>query len=64
MMKDYKNASCRGKGFFTLQQYSSFTEEVRTGTQTGKELEAGVDAEAMEGCCLLTCFNWFAQPFL
>jgi hypothetical protein len=36
------------------------TKEVRAGTQTG--LEAGADAEAMEGCSLLACFPWLAQP--
>jgi hypothetical protein len=38
------------------------TKEVRTGTQTGQE--AGADAEAMEGCSLLACFLWLAQPAL
>jgi hypothetical protein len=38
------------------------TKEVRTGTQTGQE--AGADAEAMEGCFLLTCLSWLAQPAL
>ena len=27
----------------------------------GRNLEAGADAEAMEGCCLLACFPWLAQ---
>jgi hypothetical protein len=36
--------------------------EVRTGTQAGQE--AGADAEAMEGCFLLACFPWLAQPAL
>ena len=36
------------------------TKEVRTGTQAGQE--AGADAEAMEGCYLLACFPWLAQP--
>ena len=36
------------------------TKEVRTETQTGQE--AGADAEAMEGCSLLACFPWLAQP--
>jgi hypothetical protein len=31
-------------------------------TQTGQE--AGADAEAMEGCSLLACFPWVAQPAL
>ena len=43
--------------------YTSFiTKEVRTGTQGGQEI--GADAEAMEGCSLLACFSWLAQPAL
>jgi hypothetical protein len=38
------------------------TKEIRTGTQIGQE--AGADAEAMEGCSLLACFPWLAQPAL
>ena len=34
----------------TLQ---SIFNEASTGTQMGRNLEAGADAEAMEGCCLL-----------
>jgi hypothetical protein len=30
----------------------------------GRNLEAGADAEAMEGCYLLVCFPWLAQPAL
>jgi hypothetical protein len=36
--------------------------------KSGQELkqswnvEAGADAEAMEGCCLLACFPMLAQP--
>jgi hypothetical protein len=43
--------------------YSAYTsillfiiKEVTTGTQ------AEADAEAMEGCYLLACFPWLAQP--
>jgi hypothetical protein len=36
------------------------TNEIRTGIQTGQE--AGANAEAMEGCSLLACFPWLAQP--
>ena len=36
------------------------TKEVRTGTQAGQE--AGANAEAIEGCSLLACFPWLAQP--
>jgi hypothetical protein len=38
------------------------TKEVRTGTQTGRE--AGADTEAIDGCNLLACFPWLAQPAL
>jgi hypothetical protein len=38
------------------------TKEVRTGTQAGQR--AGTDAEAIEGCSLLACFPWLAQPAL
>ena len=38
------------------------TKKVRTETQAGQE--AGADAEAMEGCSLLACFPWLAQPVL
>ena len=38
------------------------TKEVRTGTQAGQE--AGADADAMEGCSLLACLPWLAQPSL
>ena len=36
------------------------TKEVRTGTQAGQG--AGADAEVMEGCSLLDCLTWLAQP--
>jgi hypothetical protein len=38
------------------------TKEVRTGTQAGQE--AGTNTEAIEGCSLLACFPWLAQPAL
>ena len=52
------------KGFIqlTLPHCSSSPKEVRTGTQAGQE--EGADAEAMEGCSLLACFHWLAQPAL
>jgi hypothetical protein len=52
------------KGFIrlTLPCCCSSPKEVRTGTQAGQE--AGADAEAMEGCSLLACFLWLAQPAL
>jgi hypothetical protein len=52
------------KGFIqlTLPHCCSSSKEVRTRTQTGQE--AGADAEAMEGCSLLACLPWLAQPAL
>jgi hypothetical protein len=52
------------KGFIqlTLPYCCSSPKEVRTGTQAGQE--AGADAEAMEGCSLLACLPWLAQPAL
>jgi hypothetical protein len=52
------------KGFIqlTLLHCYSSLKEVRTGTQADQE--AGADADAMEGCSLLACFPWLAQPVL
>jgi hypothetical protein len=52
------------KGFIrlTLPYCCSSPKEVRTGTQAGQE--AGAVAEAMEGCSLLACLPWLAQPAL
>jgi hypothetical protein len=54
----------RRKGFIqlTFPHYYSSPKEVRTRTQAGQE--AGADAEAIEGCYLLACFPWLAQPAL
>jgi hypothetical protein len=46
----------------TFPYCCSSPREVRTGTQAGQK--AGADAEAMEGCSLLDCFLWLAQPAL
>jgi hypothetical protein len=50
------------KGFIwlTLPYCCSSPKEVRTGTQAGQG--AGADAEAMEGCSVLACLTWLAQP--
>lgn len=40
--------------------YTSFIIKVRTGAQTGRDLEAGDDVEAMEECCLPACSSWLA----
>jgi len=65
-MKHCDQSKLRRKAFIwlTLPYYCSSSKEVRTGTHTGQEPEAGADAEAMEGCCLLACSLWIAQPWL
>jgi hypothetical protein len=52
------------KGFIqlTLPYCCSSPKEVRTGTQADQG--AGAHAEAMEGCSLLACLTWLAQPAL
>lgn len=45
--------------------YTSISLFIMEGSQDriqGRHPEAGADAEAMEGCCLLACSSWFAQP--
>ena len=52
------------KGFIqlTLPYCCLSPKKVRTGTQACQK--AGADAKAMEGCSLLACFSWLAQPAL
>jgi hypothetical protein len=46
--------------------YTSTLLFITKGSQDWKSSrsEAGADAEAMEGCFLLACFPWLAQPDL
>jgi hypothetical protein len=49
--------------------YSAYTSILLFITKGSKDWnsageEAGADAEAMEGCSLLACFPWLAQPAL
>ena len=49
--------------WLTLPGCCSLLKEVGAGTlQQGENLEAGAEAEAMQGRCLLPCFPWLAQP--
>jgi hypothetical protein len=60
----WPRSKLRRKGFIqlTLPYCCSSPKDVRTGTQAGQE--AGAESEAMEGCYLLSCFSWLAQPAL
>jgi hypothetical protein len=51
----------KGSSWLTLAHHCSSSKEVRTGTQTGQEAEAGADAEAMKEYCLLACSLWLAH---
>jgi hypothetical protein len=57
-------ATCEEKRLFGVHiQETVSSKEVRAGIHAGQEiLEARVNAEVMEECCLVTCSWWFAQP--
>jgi hypothetical protein len=46
--------------------YTSMLLFITKGSQVwnSSSQEAGADAEAMEGCSLLACLSWLAQPAL
>ena len=52
-----------GKGLLSSHFQVAVHRQRNSGQELtqGRNLEAGADAEAMEGCCLLACFPWFAQ---
>jgi hypothetical protein len=55
-----------GKKGFILptvpQNNSSSSKGVGHELKQDRILEAGADAEAVKGCCLLACSSWLAQP--
>jgi hypothetical protein len=59
-----KKASREGKGLLDLCFYTTVPHQRKSGQELkqGRNLEAGADAEAMEGCCFLACSPWLAQP--
>jgi hypothetical protein len=48
---------------FSLHFHVTVHHQRKSGQELTQDrnLEAGADAEAMEGCCLLACFSWLAQ---
>jgi hypothetical protein len=56
--RDKSNLGRKGFGLYTAVHQGEPSQELKQG----RNLEAGADAEALEGCCLLACFSWFAQP--
>jgi len=52
------------RAFFGLHFLRTIHQGRKSGPKLkqGRILEAGADAEAMKGCCLLACSPWLAQP--
>jgi hypothetical protein len=46
--------------WFTDPHHSSSLKEAEL--KQGWHIDAEADAEAIEGCCLLACSSWLAQP--
>ena len=65
VMKHHGQKQVGIKVWLTILYPQFITEESqnRNSSRAGI-LEAESDAEAMEGCCLLACFPWLAQPAL
>jgi hypothetical protein len=59
MKHHYRQASWRGKGLLSLYFHITVHHQRKSGQKLrqGRNLEAGADAEAMEGYYLLTCFS-------
>jgi hypothetical protein len=57
-------ASWEGKGLLTLFLHIAVLHKKKSGQELkqGRNLEAGANAEAMEGCYLLACSSWLALP--
>jgi hypothetical protein len=53
----------RKRGFIGLAgtSHSPFSGKPRQELKRVRYLEAGTEAKAMEGCCLLTCFPWLCS---
>jgi hypothetical protein len=58
-----QEASWGGKDLLSLHFHIVVHHQRKSGQELtqGRNLEVGVDAEAMEGCYLLACFPWLAQ---
>ena len=54
-----KNSKLGGNGSFCLHIYSAVHHYRKSGRELKqcRNLEAGADAEAIEGCCILACFH-------
>jgi hypothetical protein len=57
------NASWEGKNLFVLYFHIVVSHQKKSGQKLmqDRNLEAGTDADATEGCCILACPSWLAQ---
>jgi hypothetical protein len=65
VVKHHDQTSSGGpQGLFSSHFHITVHDQRKSGQELtqGRDLEAGADAEAMEGCCLLACSSWLAQP--
>lgn len=52
---------CGEREFPWLIGHSPLLKEAKAGTQD-RNPEAGIEAEVLEECCVVTCSPWFVQP--
>ena len=67
MIKRYdKKQNGEERIFFYLHFHITVCHLRKTGQELkeGKNLKVGADTEDMDGCCLLACSPWLAQPAL
>jgi hypothetical protein len=62
--KHHDQSNLRRKGLFGLHFHITLHYQRKSGQELkqGRSLEAGANAEAMEGCRLLACSSWLVQP--
>jgi hypothetical protein len=60
-----QEASWGGKGLFGLHFHTAVHHQRKAGLELKQiRKQELIDAEVMEGCSLLACFPWLAQPAL
>jgi hypothetical protein len=60
--RDQRDLRRKGLVLLRVPYHSSSPKQWGQELKQGRHQEAGADAEAMGGCCLLVCSSWLAQP--
>ena len=60
--KHHHQNNLEGKGIGLYFQSTVHHQKTGQKLKEGRNLEAGADVETMEGCCILACSSWLAQP--